>query len=137
MTTFGKVWGATSPLLESPLVQLARINVRPRSRCSRHHHRLKSNAFYCLAGRIEIHVEKTDYGLTDVTVLTAGDFTTVPPGLVHWFQTADEGAELLELYYLEPLGEDIVRRDSGASERHIGDDIQARVQAAIESAEPR
>lgn len=58
-------------------------------------------------------VKKAAYDLVDRTELKAGDLTTVQPGEDHWFVSGPEGAVLIEVYYLEPLGDDIVRRDVG------------------------
>jgi hypothetical protein len=61
---------------------------------------------------LEIHVRKNNYDLTDVTVLRAGDFTTVRPGEYHWFSSITD-CVALELYYPETLSEDIVRKSVG------------------------
>ncbi len=117
MNTSGKVWGKTAPLLMTPNIEVHRIMVEPGMRCSEHAHVHKYNAFYCLDGEIDIYVRKNDYDLVDVTRLYIGDLHVVPPGEYHWFQaspnTQDE-AELLELYWVDPLDhDDIVRKDVG------------------------
>jgi len=109
----GKIWGTTESLLVTPMIELHRIYVEPDMKCSEHKHEFKWNAFYCVSGSIDIHVKKNDYDLTDVTSLHPGEFTTVRPNEFHWFQTTDSNAEVLEIYYVEPISSDIVRRTVG------------------------
>jgi mannose-6-phosphate isomerase-like protein (cupin superfamily) len=108
----GKVWGNTSALIQTPLVELHRINIKAGYKCSEHKHEHKWNGFYVISGTLEIHVRKNNYELTDVTVLRAGDFTTVRPGEYHWFSSITD-CVALELYYPETLSEDIVRKSVG------------------------
>ena len=108
----GKVWGDTSVLIQNPLVELHRINTKAGYKCSEHKHAHKWNGFYVISGTMEIHVRKSDYNLTDVTVLRAGDFTTVRPGDYHWFSSITD-CSALELYYPETLSEDIQRKSVG------------------------
>ncbi len=116
----GKVWGKTESLLVTPMIEVHRINVEPGMKCSIHKHEHKWNMFYCISGAIDIHVQKNDYDLTDVTTLKSGEYTTVPPGEWHWFETNTMGAwevrkqtEVLEIYYLEPISSDIIRKTVG------------------------
>ena len=111
-TITGKVWGDTSVLIQTPLTELHKINIKAGYRCSEHKHEHKWNGFYVISGVLEIHVAKNNYDLTDVTTLRAGDFTTVRPGEFHWFNCVEDCAAL-ELYYPEALSEDIVRRSVG------------------------
>jgi mannose-6-phosphate isomerase-like protein (cupin superfamily) len=113
MGTFGKVWGNTSPLLVTPMIELHRINIEPNAFCSMHKHQFKYNMFYVISGNLEIHVEKSEYSLTDVTKLGPGEFTTVKPNELHMFKTRDDPVLALEIYYLETIGEDIVRSTVG------------------------
>jgi len=108
----GKVWGDTSAIIQTPLVELHRINIKAGYKCSEHKHEHKWNGFYVISGTLEIHVRKNNYDLTDVTVLRAGDFTTVRPGEYHWFSSITD-CVALELYYPETLSEDIVRKSVG------------------------
>lgn len=108
----GKVWGDTSVLIQTPLVELHKINIKAGYRCSEHKHEHKWNGFYVISGVLEIHVAKNNYDLTDITTLRAGDFTTVRPGEFHWFNCVED-CVALELYYPEAISEDIVRRSVG------------------------
>jgi mannose-6-phosphate isomerase-like protein (cupin superfamily) len=106
---FGKRWGETCPLIQTPLVEVHRITAKAGMSCSTHKHEFKFNAFYVISGTLRIEVEKNDYPLTDTTTLEAGDLTTVRPNEFHRF-VAETDVEALEIYYLAPIGDDIVRR---------------------------
>ena len=108
----GKVWGDTSVIIQNPLVELHKINIKAGYKCSEHKHVHKWNGFYVISGTLEIHVRKNNYELTDVTTLRAGDFTSVRPGEYHWFNSISD-CVALELYYPETLSEDIVRKSVG------------------------
>jgi len=111
----GKIWGNTEPLLITPTIEVHRIRVNPKMKCSIHKHEHKWNMFYCLNGVMEIHVRKNEYDLVDVTSLNTGEYTSVKPGEYHWFETKLLGAEVLEIYYLEPITEDIIRETVGGA----------------------
>ena len=71
---------------------------------------------YVISGELAIKVWAKDYDLVDVTRLKAGDFTTVEPGLLHDFEVENgTPCEFLEIYYLEPLADDIIRETVGGT----------------------
>jgi mannose-6-phosphate isomerase-like protein (cupin superfamily) len=110
----GKVWGTTESLLVTPMIEVHRISIKPHSHCSIHKHEYKYNMFYVIDGKIEIHVRKNDYDLTDVTELWSGDHTSVAPNEYHMFKnTEPDPAKVLEIYYLNPISEDIIRETVG------------------------
>lgn len=109
----GKVWGETSLLWKTPLIEVHKIEVKPGGYCSWHKHRHKWNAFIVHEGAITIEIRKEAYPLTDVTVLQKGDFTIVRPGEEHRFVAGLVPATAFEIYCPEPLSEDIVRSDLG------------------------
>jgi mannose-6-phosphate isomerase-like protein (cupin superfamily) len=113
MHIIGKAWGTTSLLLKTPIIEIHSLVVIPNAFCSLHMHTVKNNSFYVSAGTLMIETHKNSYDLIDRTVLTKGDFTTVQPGEYHRFIAGTEGAEVLEIYHLEPLSEDIMRKDKG------------------------
>lgn len=115
----GKVWGDTSVIIQNPIVELHKINIKAGFKCSEHKHEHKWNGFYVVSGTLEIHVRKNNYELTDVTTLRAGDFTTVRPGEYHWFSSITDCCAL-ELYYPEMLSEDIVRKSVGGKANSNG-----------------
>lgn len=110
---YGKVWGTTEPLLITPMIEIHRININPRSFCSVHMHRYKYNLFYVISGTLQIHVNKNDYNLTDIITLGEGQFTTVAPNEYHKFVSEDTPVESLEVYYLTQINDDIVRKTVG------------------------
>lgn len=108
----GKVWGDTSVLLQTPLIEVHKIHIQKGGYCSEHYHKHKWNMFYVIEGELEIHVRKNDYDLIDVTRLSEGDSTTVAPTEYHWFHAVTD-VEALEIYYPESLSKDIVRKNVG------------------------
>lgn len=114
MNIIGKIWGTTCPIIQNPVVELHKLQIKKGYRCSTHRHSFKSNGFYVERGKLSIHVKKNDYNLTDVTTLTNGMFTIVKPGEYHWFE-ALEDTDCLELYWPELLSEDIVRETVGGN----------------------
>lgn len=109
----GKVWGQTELLMNNPTLELHRIDFMAGKQCSMHKHEHKYNAFYCLFGKLAIHIRKNDYDLTDVTILRPGDLCVVPPGEYHRFVALTDG-QALELYWAAHLdSSDIVRLDVG------------------------
>ncbi len=109
----GKRWGTTECLLDTPVLAIHRLHIKPGYKCSEHCHQQKWNGFWVRIGVLFIHVVKNDYDLTDVTRLEPGEFTSVKPGEFHWFETGIDRVEAIELYYPEVLSEDIVRRSCG------------------------
>jgi len=110
----GKVWGDTKPWLVTPLVEIHRVSAKEGGFSSRHCHEHKWNAFYVISGELDIEVWKDEYDLVDVTRLSTDEITTVKPGEYHRFVAAED-CEFLEIYYLEPIKEDIVRDGSGGA----------------------
>lgn len=109
----GKVWGSTQLLLSTPFLAIHQLVIKPNAVCSMHMHKYKWNCFYVVSGKLFIEVEKSSYALTDVTELEPGGFTTVSPGEFHRFHTGNLDTVALEMYYTEPLSEDIVRKNVG------------------------
>lgn len=104
-----KVWGTTTALLQTPIIEVHKLVILPRSRCSLHKHVHKWNAFYVTSG--VLHVEEPDSHREHI--LEPGEFATFAPGRFHRFFTRTRGAECLEIYYPEPLSEDIIRLTVG------------------------
>lgn len=109
----GKVWGQTEELIRTPLIEMHHIRIVPNAQCSMHKHENKWNLFYVIKGKLAIDVQKNDYELVDTTIVDAGEWTTVPPNEYHRFRSLNEPVEALEVYYLEPIGDDIIRKDVG------------------------
>jgi len=113
MSISGKIWGSTTLMLKTPLIEVHRLEVVPGGYCSWHMHRHKWNCFLVFSGSLTIEIRKEAYPLTDKTVLRAGDITTVKPGEEHRFVAGVVAAVAFEIYYPEMLSEDIVRSDIG------------------------
>jgi len=109
----GKIWGRTQLLLETPLLAIHLLTIKPGAKCSQHKHQYKFNCFLCLSGTLFIDVWKNDYKLVDTTELKPYDFMTVPPNEFHLFRTGRESAEAVEMYYLPGLSDDIIRKTVG------------------------
>ncbi len=125
----GKVWGSTEVLASTPLMEMHRLIIKPQHQCSLHVHKYKWNGFYVISGNLMIDVVKTDYALTDTTWLAEGEYTAVKPGEHHRFRTGDQPCEALEIYYTEPLSEDIIRKDKGGPVD--GDDRPPRPEPSV------
>lgn len=109
-----KVWGRTHTLLDTPLCSIHKLHILPGARCSLHFHKHKWNAFYVVRGHLILDIERVNGCMPVPHDLSAGDFYTVKPAALHQFRTpVDEGCICLEIYYVEPLSEDIIRRDVG------------------------
>ena len=108
-----KIWGQTECLIATPSFELHRLTIRPLHRCSLHIHRSKANLFYVLKGILYVDIIKSDTTPTVTIKLGAGDHTTIAPGVHHQFRTGLTPCVALEMYYTEPLSEDIVRRNVG------------------------
>jgi quercetin dioxygenase-like cupin family protein len=111
MTKAGKVWGETRLITRNPALELHEITFRAGAVCSEHLHRGKWNGFMVLSGVMLVRVWQ-ESGLVDETVLRAGDYTEVAPGLVHQFEGVEDG-RALEVYWAALEWNDIVRRTVG------------------------
>jgi mannose-6-phosphate isomerase-like protein (cupin superfamily) len=110
-----KIWGTTEALIRTPAFEMHRLVIKPQHRCSYHLHQFKHNAFYVLDGKLFIDSSLERDGHRDQTKLVAGYTYTIEPGIWHQFRTGIEPAVVLEMYYTEPLSEDIVRSNVGGT----------------------
>ena len=108
----GKIWGSTELLHANGVLEFHRIEYKKGGTCSKHLHKYKWNGFYVESGRMKIRVWQKDYDLVDETVLNAGDFTQVKPGLYHSFEGLEDGVAF-ELYWAEFSHDDIDRETVG------------------------
>lgn len=107
----GKVWGSTVAVEMNPFAEMHHARFSAGKRCSRHVHRFKWNGFYVLSGKLLVRVWQPS-GLVDETILIAGQYTKVAPGIPHRFEGIEDG-EVIELYWPELDHSDIVRDDCG------------------------
>lgn len=112
MTGITKIWGETEPMIVTPMFELHRLRIESGMACSMHQHRFKHNAFYLLGGQLFIDAESDGRLVTHTLLL--GKPITIGPGIFHRFRTPrDHRAGVLEMYFTEPLSEDIIRRNVG------------------------
>ena len=109
----GKIWGTTELVHSNNTFEFHRIEFKSGYKCSEHKHQFIWNGFYVEEGQMLIRVWQHDQdNLVDETVLSAGQFTQVRPGLVHQFEGLQDGVAF-ELYWAEFHHDDIVRRTVG------------------------
>ncbi len=113
MTITPKIWGTTECLLPEPNCEVHRLSIKAGFRCSHHKHHGKANFFFVMQGHLFIDVWRSDDQGFDEISLAPGEAMTVPAGVAHRFRTGDQSCEALEIYYHEPLAEDIERFDQG------------------------
>ena len=115
----GKVWGQTELIEANGALEFHRIEMNTGGVCSKHLHEFKWNGFYVESGSMLIRVWQKDYDLVDETVLVAGDYTKVKPGVYHQFECIEAGIAY-ELYWAELNTSDIKRESVGYSALHVG-----------------
>ena len=108
----GKIWGETKSIIQNGILEFHRIEFNKGFKCSEHLHEFKWNGFYVESGVMKIKVWQGDQGLVDETILKAGEFTKVKPGLYHQFEGIESGVAF-ELYWAEFNHNDIIRRTVG------------------------
>jgi|TARA_R100001460_G_scaffold1732_1_gene6283 mannose-6-phosphate isomerase-like protein (cupin superfamily) len=108
----GKVWGTTELVERNGVLEFHRIVTKAGGVCSKHLHEYKWNGFFVESGSLLIRVWQKDYDLCDETVLKAGDYTKVKPGLLHQFECLED-AVAYELYWAEFPEKDICRDTVG------------------------
>lgn len=129
----GKIWGNTELIECTPSFEFHRIEYKANHCCSEHYHETKWNGFFVESGKLMIKTwpdgPRTERPhLCDQTILKAGDYYKVKPGLWHQFVGIDDGVAF-ELYWAEFNPQDIVRRTQGfametpATEDHVGNPL--------------
>lgn len=114
--TRGKIWGKTELVHLVPgVLEFHRIEAKAGGVCSKHAHQSKTNGFFVESGKLLIREWQNAYDLVDETILEAGDYTTVPPGVFHQFEVIED-CIAFELYYAELIGDDILRESVGFME---------------------
>ena len=87
----GKVWGQTELVHANGVLEFHRIEFKAKGTCSKHKHAFKWNGFFVESGEMIVRVWQNDYDLVDETVLKAGDFCQVKPGVYHQFEGVKDG----------------------------------------------
>jgi quercetin dioxygenase-like cupin family protein len=111
----GKVWGSTRLVYAFCGTEAHLIHIKKGGYCSRHSHNHKWNRFVVIDGRLEVKVYP-DGPHADSTIISAGETTDVPPGLVHEFK-ALEDVKALEFYWVDLDPEDIDRHGTAGGVR--------------------
>jgi len=108
----GKVWGTTELIEANGAMEFHRIEMKAGGVCSKHLHRYKWNGFYVESGKMRVKTWQKDYDLIDETIIGAGQYTKVKPGLYHQFECLEDGIAF-EIYWAEFAHNDIVRETTG------------------------
>ena len=108
----GKVWGQTELVHANGVLEFHRIEYKKGGVCSKHIHEYKWNGFFVESGEMLVRVWQKDYDLIDETILNAGDFMRVKPGVFHQFIGLEDGVAF-ELYWAEFDHNDIKRESVG------------------------
>ena len=110
----GKIWGKTELIHANGVLEFHRIEFKKNVACSKHRHKYKWNGFFVESGKMMVRVwqQGKQEGLIDETILNAGDFTRVKPGLFHEFIGLEDGVAF-ELYWAEFDHNDIERESQG------------------------
>ena len=108
----GKIWGQTELVHKNGVLEFHRIDTKKGGVCSKHKHEFKWNGFFVESGKMMVKVWQKDYDLVDETILNAGDFMRVKPGVFHQFIGLEDGVAF-ELYWAEFDHNDIKRESVG------------------------
>ena len=108
----GKIWGETELIHANGVLEFHRIKFKKNVACSKHKHKFKWNGFFVESGKMKVLVWQNDYDLVDETILNAGDFMQVKPGVFHQFVGMEDGVAF-ELYWAEFDHNDIERETVG------------------------
>lgn len=128
----GKVWGTTELIEANGALEFHRIEMKKGGVCSKHLHKYKWNGFYVESGKMRIKVWQNDYDLIDETIIGAGQYTKVKPGLYHQFECLQDGVAY-ELYWAEFSHNDIVRETTGFMENQLYEEIEGTVDLNLSS----
>jgi quercetin dioxygenase-like cupin family protein len=122
----GKIWGSTELIEANGSCEFHKIDFIKGGTCSKHKHEYKWNGFYVVSGEMKIRVWQKDYDLIDETILKAGDYTAVKPGLYHSFEGLEDGvAEFridMEFESMQQLDDamEVTVVDNDVDKKHVG-----------------
>tara|TARA_R100000005_G_C4985365_1_gene193851 strand:+ start:1111 stop:1551 length:441 start_codon:yes stop_codon:yes gene_type:complete len=116
-----KCWGEVVHMFCDQGAAVSHLKVKRGTRCSRHYHEDRANAFYVISGKVVIEewdttITNYDPSLKTLKILNAGDHYTVPSTVIHRFRVLEDG-EMVEVYWPDRGGtcraDDICRLDVG------------------------
>lgn len=127
-----KAWGTVRHVVVNSKLAISHLNIRAGTRCSKHYHNYRFNAFYVLEGGplvVEEWASLSEYYRKDNIsivgqpakshILLAGHSIVIPIRTVHRFRALDE-CEVIEVYYPISMGavklDDIHRFDEGGED---------------------
>lgn len=108
----GKEWGYSTEFFRNAMVSAYHLEIKKGGYCSEHTHKHKYNLFYVISGRLKITIWRENE-VEDMTVLTAGQISAVPPGFYHKFEGLED-TECIEVYQVLLIEPDIERRTQGS-----------------------
>lgn len=111
----GKDWGYTTEFFRNAIVSSHHLEIKRGGFCSEHVHEHKYNLFYVISGELELTIWR-DEKMKDVTIVTAGQSTAIPPSFWHKFRALTH-VECIEIYQVLLLEPDIDRRSDGGVEQ--------------------
>ena len=124
----GKIWGQTELIHANGVLEFHRIEYKKNVACSVHKHKFKWNGFFVESGKMMVKVwqEGKQEGLVDETILNAGDFMQVKPGLYHQFIGLQDGVAFgdtkalfnVGFYITDPKDRKIINRERKWSEEY-------------------
>lgn len=88
-----KEWGHEEWIVNHPGYCGKRLVFKGEYQCSMHHHKIKTETFYVLAGNVYLETELN--GVKNTRVMTPGDIAHIPPFMWHRL-TALVDAEVME-----------------------------------------
>ena len=109
----GKKWGYTTRIFRDSSISIHHLEIKKDGFCSEHRHEHKYNLFYVISGVLELTIWCDEE--KDVTIVSAGQITEIPPGFWHKFKGITP-VECIEMYRARLVGEDIERRTEGGLE---------------------
>ena len=93
-----KGWGREVWIANNPLYCGKILEIQQGKRCSLHYHKLKTESFYLLSGKLKVRIRPApdaDAAATEEFEMVSGECMDIAPGLVHQME-ALEDARLLE-----------------------------------------
>ena len=82
-------------------------------KCSLHHHRMKSNIFYVVSGKLKIHIEMGEAPITPQSeILEPGQSFRIDPMIKHQFEAMEETIAV-EIMFCSYDAKDIIRETEG------------------------
>lgn len=105
MQVIEKPWGKEEVIEINDRYMMKKLTMWKGHRCSMQYHNIKCETIYVLSGQLRISIGPTQDSVV-ARIYTAGETVTIPPGVVHRMEAAEDSV------YLEastPEMDDVVR----------------------------